>query len=105
MADPNAYCASWATLAARLGGGSEVRCAGGSQGAGLWTREFDKDSRWGAHVCVWRLSNPRAWEQRCYSCDAFALLLMLTRHAFALLLMPTRHAFDLLLCRMGFVPS
>ena len=47
MADPNAYCARWAGLAARFGGGGEVRCADHSQSAGVWTREFDKDSRWG----------------------------------------------------------
>lgn len=49
MANPNEYCALWAAFAARFGGGGEVRCACGSQGAGLWTREFDKDSRWSHH--------------------------------------------------------
>lgn len=46
MAEPNRYCAGWARLAATFGGGGEVRCADGSQDVGLWTREFDKDSRW-----------------------------------------------------------
>jgi len=46
MEDPNEYCGHWARLAARFGGGGEVRCAHRSQDAGLWTREFDKDSRW-----------------------------------------------------------
>ena len=47
--EPNSYCARWASLASRFGGGSEVRCACHSQGVGIWTREFDKDSRWGVH--------------------------------------------------------
>merc|ERR1719484_354664 len=49
MSDPNDYCARWAHFAARFGGGGEVRCADRSQRAGLWTREFDKDSRWSLH--------------------------------------------------------
>ena len=49
MADPNAYCSQWAAFAARFGGGGEVRCAAHSQSAGVWTREFDKDSRWSHH--------------------------------------------------------
>ncbi len=47
MDDANAFCGRWTRFAARFGGGSEVRCAHQSQDAGLWTREFDKDSRWG----------------------------------------------------------
>lgn len=46
MSDPNEYCTRWAQLAARFGGGGEVRCAHRTQSVGLWTREFDKDSRW-----------------------------------------------------------
>lgn len=49
LADPNAYARRWAGFAARFGGGSEVRAAHASQSAGIWTREFDKDSRWGVH--------------------------------------------------------
>lgn len=47
MDDANAFCGHWARFAATFGGGGEVRCAHQSQDAGLWTREFDKDSRWG----------------------------------------------------------
>jgi len=47
--DANEYCGAWARFAARFGGGGEVRCAGATQGVGLWTREFDKDSRWSHH--------------------------------------------------------
>ena len=47
MADPNEYCRQWVRFAARFGGGGEVRCASRTQAAGIWTREFDKDSRWG----------------------------------------------------------
>jgi len=49
MRDPNEYCALWARFAARFGGGGEVRCACGTQAVGLWTREFDKDSKWTHH--------------------------------------------------------
>ena len=49
MPRPNEYCSLWADFAARFGGGGEVRCACSSQGAGVWTREFDKDSRWSHH--------------------------------------------------------
>ena len=49
--DPRGYrvaaVAEWARFAAAFGGGGEVRCAGASQDAGLWLREFDKDSSWG----------------------------------------------------------
>lgn len=47
MADPNKYAQQWARFAARFGGCGEVRSAHHSQGAGVWVREFDKDSRWG----------------------------------------------------------
>ena len=47
--EANSYCREWAAFAARFGGGGEVRCASGSQSAGIWTREFDKDSRWSHH--------------------------------------------------------
>ena len=47
MGDPNEFAGEWARFAARFGGAGEVRSAHASQDAGLWTREFDKDSRWG----------------------------------------------------------
>ena len=47
--DANQYAEAWARFAARFGGGGEVRAAGSSQGAGVWTREFDKDSTWSEH--------------------------------------------------------
>ena len=47
MADPNDFTGAWARFAARFGGAGEVRAAHNSQDAGVWLREFDKDSRWG----------------------------------------------------------
>jgi len=49
MEDANSFATAWALFAGRFGGSSEVRCARSTQGIGIWTREFDKDSRWGLH--------------------------------------------------------
>ena len=43
------YAGRWARMAAELGPAGEVRAAHASQDAGLWTREFDKDSSWSLH--------------------------------------------------------